>query len=80
MHNVPQGIGSTDHLSFIRGGRAGVQPHPGLRRLRRAGAPHERGYAERIDEQDLKQNAVVLAAFLYNAATRTEMIPSAVRK
>jgi hypothetical protein len=36
--------------------------------------------SERVDIQDLKQNAVVLAAFLYHAANRGEMIPSPVRK
>ncbi len=36
--------------------------------------------AERIKESDLKQNAIILAAFVYHAAMRAEMLPSPVRK
>ncbi len=36
--------------------------------------------AERVDLKDVRQNAVVLATFVYQAAMRTEMIPTTVRK
>ena len=35
---------------------------------------------ERVREQDLKQNAIVMAWFIYHAANRAEMIPSAIRR
>ena len=80
VRNVAQGIGSTDHLSFIAAGVPGFNPVQDYVdydvRLHHTNADT----FERVNEQDLKQNAVVLAAFLYHAATRTEMIPSAVRK
>jgi hypothetical protein len=80
VRNVAQGIGSTDHLSFIAAGVPGFNPIQDYVdydvRLHHTNADT----AERVSVQDLKQNAVVLAAFLYNAAMRTEMIPSTVRK
>jgi hypothetical protein len=36
--------------------------------------------AERINQDDLKQNAVILASFLYHAAMREAPIPSPVRR
>ena len=80
VHNVPQGIGNTDHLSFIR---AGV---PGFNVIQDYADYDVREHhtnvdtAERIDLKDLAQNAVVLASFLYHAAMRPDMIPSSVRK
>lgn len=78
--NVRQGIGSTDHLSFIAAGVPGfnvIQDYVDYDvRLHHTNADT----SERVDVQDLKQNAVVLAAFLYHAAMRDEMIPSPVRK
>ena len=80
VHNVPQGLGSTDHLSFIRAGVPGfnvIQDYTGY-----DVREHHTNVdtAERIDEKDLRQNAVVLASFLYHAAMRAEMIPSPVRR
>jgi prepilin-type N-terminal cleavage/methylation domain-containing protein len=74
VRNVAQGIGNTDHLSFIAAGVPGFNPIQDYVdydvRLHHTNADT----FERVNEQDLKQNAVVLAAF-YHAATRTEMIP-----
>jgi hypothetical protein len=80
VRNVAQGIGNTDHLSFIAAGVPGFNPIQDYVdydvRLHHTNADT----FERVNEEDLKQNAVVLAAFLYHAAARTEMIPSKVRK
>lgn len=73
--NVRQGIGNTDHLSFIRAGMLGFNP-----------VQEYDGYdvrehhtnvdtPERIREADLRQNAIVLASFLYHAAVRPERLP-----
>jgi len=80
VRNVPQPIGNTDHVSFIRAGVPGfnvIQDYTGY-----DVREHHTNVdtAERIDEKDLRQNAVVLASFLYHAAMRAEMIPSAVRR
>lgn len=77
--NVRQGIGSTDHLSFIRAGMLGFNP-----------VQEYDGYdvrehhtnvdtPERIRAEDLRQNAIVLASFLYHAATRPARLPAAPR-
>lgn len=74
--NVRTGIGSTDHLSFIRAGMIGFNP-----------VQEYAGYdvrehhtnvdtAERVAEADLKQNAVILASVLYHAAIRPERLPA----
>jgi carboxypeptidase Q len=80
LKNVRQGIGNTDHLSFIA---AGV---PGFNAIQDYVDYDVREHhtnadtAERVKEADLKQNAIVLASVIYHAAMRTDMIPSAVRK
>jgi Zn-dependent M28 family amino/carboxypeptidase len=77
IRNVPQGIGSTDHLSFIRQGMLGFNPiqdyidYDVREHHTNADTP------ERIKEQDLRQNAVILASFLYHAAVRAERLPAA---
>lgn len=80
VKNVRQGIGNTDHLSFIAAGVPGfnvVQDYADYDvRLHHTNADT----FERVNEQDLKQSAVVLASFVYHAAMRVSMIPSPVRK
>jgi hypothetical protein len=80
VRNVRQGIGSTDHLSFIAAGVPGFNPVQDYVdydiRLHHTNADT----SERVDLQDVKQNAVVLASFLYHAANRAEMIPTTIRK
>jgi hypothetical protein len=74
--NVPQGIGNTDHLSFTRNGMMGFNPvqdyvdYDVREHHTNADTP------ERIREQDLKQNAVILAAFVYHAANRAARLPA----
>ncbi len=80
VRNVMPGIGSTDHLSFIRAGVPGFNPVQDYVdydvRLHHTNADT----FERIDLKDLQQNAIVLASFVYHAAQRPEMLPSTVRK
>ncbi|HKW00550.1 MAG TPA: M20/M25/M40 family metallo-hydrolase [Vicinamibacterales bacterium] len=80
VRNVPQGIGSTDHLSFIAAGVPGFNPIQDYVdydiRLHHTNADT----SERVDLQDLRQNAVIIASFLYHAANRAEMIPTTIRK
>ena len=77
IRNVPQGIGSTDHLSFIRQGMLGFNPvqdyvdYDVREHHTNADTP------ERVKEQDLRQSAVILAAFLHHAAARAERLPAA---
>ena len=80
LKNVRQGIGNTDHLSFIAAGVPGFNPiqdyvdYDVREHHTNADTP------ERIKVDDLKQNAIVLASVIYHAAMRTEPIPSPVRK
>jgi carboxypeptidase Q len=80
QRNVAQGIGNTDHLSFIAAGVPGFNPIQDYTdydvRLHHTNADT----AERVSLEDVKQNAIVLAAFVYQAAMRPDMIPSPVRK
>jgi len=73
--NVLPGIGNTDHLSFTRVGVPGfnvVQDYTDYDvRMHHTNVDT----FERVREADLQQNAIVLASFLYHAATRKEKIP-----
>jgi carboxypeptidase Q len=80
VRNVRQGIGSTDHLSFTRVGIPGFNAIQDYVDYDVREHHTNADTAERVDEQDLKQNAIVLAAFAYHAAMRTEMIPSSARR
>ena len=76
VRNVRQGIGNTDHLSFTRNGMMGFNPvqdyvdYDVREHHTNADTP------ERIREQDLKQNAVILASFVYHAANRAARLPA----
>jgi Zn-dependent M28 family amino/carboxypeptidase len=80
IKNVNQGIGNTDHLSFIGAGVPGFNPIQDYVDYDVREHHTNADTAERIKPADLKQNAVVLASFLYHAANRAEAIPSPVRK
>ncbi len=73
--NILQGIGNTDHLSFRA---VGI---PGFNAVQEYATYDVRTHHtnvdtyERVREQDLKQNAVVLASFALQAANTTERIP-----
>ena len=73
--NILQGIGNTDHLSFRA---VGI---PGFNAVQEYATYDVRTHHtnvdtyERVREQDLKQNAIVLAWFALQAANTTERIP-----
>jgi hypothetical protein len=73
--NLISGIGSTDHLSYIAQGVPGfnpIQDYVGYDvRMHHTNVDT----MERMREDDLKQAAVIFAAFAYNAAMRDERIP-----
>jgi hypothetical protein len=73
--NVLPGIGATDHLSFRAAGIPGfnaIQEYAGYDvRIHHTNMDTP----ERVREQDLKQSAVVLAWFAWQAANTSETIP-----
>jgi hypothetical protein len=73
--NVPQGIGSTDHVNFNRIGVLGFNPVQDYVGYDVREHHTQVDTAERIDEADLKQAAVILASFVWHAAQRAERIP-----
>ncbi|HUX56091.1 MAG TPA: M28 family peptidase [Bacteroidales bacterium] len=66
--------GGTDHLSFDAVGLPGFQ-------FIQDGIEYDRGYHtvmdtyERLIMNDLKQNAIITASFVYNAAMRNSKLP-----
>jgi carboxypeptidase Q len=80
LKNVRQGIGNTDHLSFIAVGVPGFNPIQDYVDYDVREHHTNADTAERVAEDDLKQNAMVLAAFIYHAAMRPDMIPSGGRQ
>ena len=73
--NVAQGIGSTDHLNFIRNGMLGFNPVQDYVGYDVREHHTQVDTAERIKEADLKQAAVILASFVYHAGQRPERLP-----
>ena len=76
--NIPEGIGSTDHVAFDQ---AGI---PAFNAIKDFAAYDERtrhtnaDFPERMTEDALKQQAIVMASFAWHAAMRDERIPRAV--
>jgi len=75
--NVIAGIGSTDHLEFTRLGIPGFTTVKDYTTYDYRSRHSNTDFFERVSEADLKQSAVVLAVFAYNAAMRNEKIPRA---
>ena len=73
--NVIAGIGSTDHLSFRAVGVPGFNPIQEYKDYDVRMHHTNVDLYERVREQDLKQNAVVMAWFAWQAATTAERIP-----
>jgi hypothetical protein len=76
--NILQPIGSTDHVSFDRG--AGVLGFNAVQdyELYDIRTHHTNmDTFERVKADDLKQCAIVLASFAYQAAMRNEKLPAA---
>ena len=73
--NVIAGIGNTDHLSFRAIGVPGFNPIQEYKDYDVRMHHTNVDMYERVREQDLKQNAVVMAWFAWQAATTAERIP-----
>jgi carboxypeptidase Q len=73
--NVIAGIGNTDHLSFRAAGVPGFNPIQEYKDYDVRMHHTNVDLYERVREQDLKQNAVVMAWFAWQAATTAERIP-----
>ncbi len=72
-----QGVGSTDHLSFIRAGLPGFQAIHDYTDYDVRTHHTNADTFERVGEEDLKQAAVVMASILYHAAMRKGKMPRA---
>jgi carboxypeptidase Q len=77
--NVGAGIGSTDHLSFIAEGVPGFNPVQEYANYDVRIHHTNMDTMERMRPDDLKQAAIVFAAFAYDAAMRDAPIPRAVK-
>jgi len=73
--NVIAGIGNTDHLSLRAVGVPGFNPIQEYKDYDVRMHHTNVDLYERVREQDLKQNAVVLAWFAWQAASTTERLP-----
>jgi carboxypeptidase Q len=73
--NVLPGIGSTDHLSFRAVGVPGFNPIQEYKDYDVRMHHTNVDLYERVREQDLKQNAIVMAWFAWQAANTAERIP-----
>ena len=73
--NVLQGIGATDHLSFRAAGVPGFNPIQEYKDYDVRMHHTNVDLYERVKEPDLKQNAIVMAWFAWQAATTAERIP-----
>ena len=73
--NIDAGIGSTDHVSFREAGIPGFNPVQDYVYYDVRTHHTNADTYERIREEDLKQNAAVLAWFIYNASITDERLP-----
>jgi Zn-dependent M28 family amino/carboxypeptidase len=73
--NVRAGIGNTDHLSFIAEGIPAFNPIQEYANYDVRIHHTNMDTMERMRPEDLKQAAVIFAAFAYNAAMRDAMFP-----
>ena len=75
MYNTQQGIGATDHLSFLRTGMPGYQAIHDYTDYDVRTHHTNMDTFDRIDEEGLVHAAVVMASILYHAAMRDEKMP-----
>lgn len=73
--NIEAGIGSTDHVAFRNAGIPGFNPVQDYDTYDVRTHHTNVDTYERIREQDLKQNAIVLAWIAYNAAVTDQKFP-----
>jgi hypothetical protein len=77
--NVIAGIGNTDHLSFIAEGVPGFNPIQDFTNYDVRIHHTNMDTMERMNPNDIKEAAIVFAAFAYNAAMRDGQFPRAPR-
>ena len=75
LRNIDAGIGSTDHVAFRNAGIPGFNPVQDYDTYDVRTHHTNVDTYERIREQDLKQNAIVLAWIAYNAAVTNQKFP-----
>jgi Zn-dependent M28 family amino/carboxypeptidase len=75
--NVIEGIGNTDHLSFIAAGVPGFNPIQSYEGYDVRMHHTNVDTPERLKVDDIKQSAIAMAWFAYNAAMADKKIPSA---
>jgi carboxypeptidase Q len=73
--NVDGSLGSTDHVSFREAGLPGFNPVQDYVTYDVRTHHTNVDTYERVREEDLKQNAIVLAWFVYNAAMTDQRVP-----
>jgi len=73
--NVIEPVGSTDHLSFINAGVPGFNPIQDYSNYDVRTHHTNMDTVERLDVNDIRQAAAVMAWFAYSAAMRDEPIP-----
>jgi hypothetical protein len=77
--NVIAGIGNTDHLSYIAAGVPGFNPVQEYANYDVRIHHTNMDTMERMKPDDVKEAAIVFAAFAYNAAMRDALIPRTTR-
>jgi hypothetical protein len=75
---VIDGIGNTDHLSFTRIGLLGFTAIKDYVDYDVRTHHTNVDFYERVKEEDMKQSAIVMAAFVWQAAMREGALPKAV--
>jgi len=75
LRNVIEGVGSTDHVPFVRLGVPGFNAIQEYHDYDVRTHHTNMDFYERVEEYDLKQAAIVLATFAYQAAMRDERMP-----
>ena len=73
--NTVEPVGSTDHLSFVELGVPGFNPIQEYANYDVRTHHTNMDTVERLDVADLKQAAIVMATFAYNAANADQKIP-----
>jgi hypothetical protein len=75
--NIIEGIGSTDHVPFNQAGLPGFNVIKDFDAYDARTRHTNADFPERMSEDELKQSAIVMASFAWNAAQRNEKIPRA---
>jgi hypothetical protein len=73
--NIPEGIGSTDHVPFNDVGLPAFNSIQDFTDYDRRSRHTNQDFYERVSLDDLTQSAIVMATFAWHAAQRSERIP-----